>query len=173
MENIVLIGMPGCGKSTVGVLVAKALNLDFIDTDILLQRKTGMLLSDILAKGNNEEFIKIENEILCSIDVERTVIATGGSSVFCVEGMEHLTKNGTVIFIDEDLSVLNERIPELVERGIVHEEDESLEEIYNKRRPYYEKFAEITVKSSGHNISEVKMEIIRKFRLYAEKNKKL
>lgn len=173
MENIVLTGMPGCGKSTAGVLVAKALNLDFIDTDLMLQRKENMTLSEILKTKGKDYFIKAENELLLSLNVEKTVIATGGSSCYCDEGMTHLTENGTVIYIKEDIKILNERIPELLDRGVVHDVDQDMSAIFEERGPLYEKYAEITVSSYGMTIDELKVEIIRRFRAYAEKYNKM
>ena len=118
-ENIVLIGMPGSGKSTVGVILAKVLGYTFVDSDLLIQKEEKKLLKDIIAKEGQEGFLKIENRVNKSIDTEKSVIATGGSVVYCQEAMEHLKKIGTVLYLKLDYQILNRRLSNLIGRGVV------------------------------------------------------
>ena len=118
-ENIVLIGMPGSGKSTVGVILAKVLGYTFVDSDLLIQKEEKQLLKDIIAREGQDGFLRIENRVNKSIDTEKSVIATGGSVVYCQEAMEHLKKIGTVIYLKLDYQILNRRLSNLIGRGVV------------------------------------------------------
>lgn len=141
-ENIVLIGMPGSGKSTVGVILAKVLGYTFVDSDLLIQKEENRLLKDIIAKEGQEGFLKIENRVNKSIDTEKSVIATGGSVVYCQEAMEHLKKIGTVLYLQLDYHILNRRLSNLIGRGVVLKEGQTLKDLYEERVPLYEKYAD-------------------------------
>ena len=118
-NNIILIGMPGVGKSTIGVVLAKILGYKFVDSDLVIQEKTGRLLKDIIAQDGIDEFVKIENEINAGLDVEKSIIATGGSVVYGEEAMEHLREIGTVVYLKLDLYSLSRRLGSLEKRGVV------------------------------------------------------
>ena len=144
-RNVVLIGMPGAGKSTVGVLLAKRLGFDFIDTDLLIQTRTGRRLQQIINEDGLETFRRIEEEVLATLDVTRTVIATGGSAVYSEAAMAALQKQGMIVFIDIPLPVLVKRIRDMDSRGLVIDPGDSFPELFRKRLPLYRRFANITV----------------------------
>lgn len=141
-DNIVLIGMPGSGKSTVGVILAKVLGYSFIDSDLLIQKAEKKLLKEIIAREGQEGFLKIENRVNASIETEKSVIATGGSVVYCQEAMEHLKEIGTVIYLQLDYPILRRRLGNLIGRGVVLKEGQTLKDLYEERVPLYEKYAD-------------------------------
>lgn len=147
--NIILIGMPGAGKSTIGVLLAKALGKSFVDTDLIIQQAAGMKLADILNRFGAERFREMEDEALRSVTGTDTVVATGGSAVFCENGMEHLATGGTVVYLDVPLPDLEKRLSGIKTRGVVMKEGETVGQLLYERSPYYEKYADITVHESG------------------------
>ncbi len=148
-SNIVLIGMPGSGKSTVGVLLAKHLAKDFVDTDVVIQRRQGKTLAHLLQEGGPQRLMAAEAEVLNSLQVESHVIATGGSAVYSAAGMRNLAANGFVVFLDVPLATLIDRLGDLGERGVVREPGESLESLFNARRPLYEQYADMKLDCSG------------------------
>lgn len=161
MRNIVLIGMPGSGKSTIGVLLAKAIGKDFMDTDLVLMRQTGRKLQDYLDKEGLDAFLSQENKTILSIACDNTVIATGGSVVLEKEAMNHLKANdSTVIFIDVDLDELTRRITNIKSRGIAFAPGQTLEDIYEERKPLYEKYADIRIQVSKKQDIEASVEEI-------------
>lgn len=166
MKNIVLIGMPGSGKSTVGVILAKAANMSFIDTDLLIQQKTGELLQTTIDSKGIDEFLKIENEVLSSLVCENAVIATGGSAIYSEEGMKHLKENAMVVFLDVPLDELLERVTNMKTRGIVIGKGSSFESVFESRAPLYRKYADFTVDCKGMHIEETVNIINRNFRKY-------
>ncbi|MGI6371723.1 MAG: shikimate kinase [Caldicoprobacterales bacterium] len=145
MRNIVLIGMPASGKSTIGVLLAKALGRDFIDTDLLIQAREGALLQDIIMDKGIDEFIRIEEEVITGLDCTNTVIATGGSVVYSHEAMEHLGQKGIIVYLEVDYEEINRRLTNITSRGIVFEEGQNLIDLYNERLPLYQKYADLTI----------------------------
>lgn len=161
MSNIVLIGMPGAGKSTLGVVLAKAIGYNFIDSDLLIQEREGKLLADILEEVGTWGFNKIEEEVNASINVTHTVIATGGSVIYGPKAMEHLRKIGTVVYIKLPLKTIIKRIGNFEKRGIAIEEGQTIEDLYNERVPLYEKYAHVTVETQGMELSK-SMDVIRK-----------
>ncbi len=163
MKNIILIGMPGAGKSTVGVLLAKALGTDFIDTDILLQKTSGMLLPDIIRLEGLSSFTKRENDVLRTIKPTGSVIATGGSAVLCAEGMSHLKKTGTTFYLKIALNTVVSRINNISTRGIVMEGSQTLADIYSIRTPLYETYADKRVDCEGLSPEETVCRIIGLF----------
>lgn len=146
--NIVLIGMPGCGKSTVGVLLAKSMLYDFLDTDLIIQQKYSSPLCDIIKSNGIEEFKKIENSILSRIQTDNTVIATGGSAVYGNEAMQHLKQNAKTVYLKLPTHELDKRIANIKTRGIVMSDNQTLESLYKERAALYEKYADITVDCS-------------------------
>lgn len=148
-KNITLIGMPGCGKSTVGVVLAKMLCKTFIDSDLVIQHNEKKRLHKIIEEIGNEGFLKLENRTLATLCVHNSVIATGGSAVFGKEAMEHLKKCSTVVYIKVSYESLEKRLGSLKQRGVVFEEGQTLRDIYEQRIPLYEKYADITVESDN------------------------
>ena len=144
-SNIILIGMPGCGKSTVGVVLAKNLGYRFLDSDICIQEKEERLLHEIIAEEGLEGFLAIESRINASLDVQKHVIATGGSAVYGEEAMAHLGKNGTIVYLELPYDDIKERLGDLVKRGVALKNGQTLHELYEERVPLYEKYADITV----------------------------
>lgn len=161
MNNIVLIGMPGSGKSTVGVVLAKTLGLDFVDTDLIICKNEGSTLQRIIENSGLEYFEKSENRVGCELDCKDTVIATGGSMVLYDEAMHHLKTIGTVVFIDVELSELQRRIRNITTRGITFKEGETLADIYAFRRAFYEKYADVTVKITDSALEETVERIVK------------
>lgn len=149
-DNITLIGMPGAGKSTLGVVLAKRLGYRFVDTDLLLQEGTDMLLSDLIERRGIEGFIEEENKLLAGLRCSHHVIATGGSAVYSEQGMENLEKLGRIVFIDIDMTELPKRLhTDLFTRGVVIRSGSTLQDLYDERRPLYQKYADITVNTVG------------------------
>ena len=144
-ENIILIGMPGAGKSTVGVLLAKSAAYDFLDTDLVIQKQQGMPLQQIIDSYGIEDFLKKEEKALLSVDCTKTVIATGGSAIFSEKGMEHLKKNGVCVYLKVDEQELIHRLTNIKTRGIACKKGETVADIIAERSAFYEKYADITV----------------------------
>lgn len=159
MKNIILIGMPGCGKSTVGVILAKIIGYSFLDSDLLIQEKDGRLLSEIISQEGLDGFNKIENKINASIDVSRSVIATGGSVIYGKEAMEHFKKIGIVVYIRLPYEEIANRLGDLTQRGVSIKEGQTLLDLYNERIPLYEKYADVIVDENGMAIPETALYI--------------
>ncbi|MGN0747780.1 MAG: shikimate kinase [Aristaeellaceae bacterium] len=155
MQNIVLIGMPGCGKSTVGVVLAKALGMDFIDADLVIQRSAGKRLSVLIDELGDEGFRQLENRVNAGIEAENTVIATGGSVVYGREAMEHLRSIGQVIYLQLSYEQIEERLGDLHARGVTIKPGWTLRDLYNERVPLYERYAHLTVPCDGLRLREV------------------
>ncbi len=152
--NIILIGMPGSGKSTVGVLLAKAMLKSFVDTDLLVQIKQGIPLIEIIGQKGIDGFVNIENEIIKNQMFENTVIATGGSVVYGKEAMQALKQNGKVIYLKVDPDELEKRVQNITTRGIAMPEGYTLKELYLERASLYEKYADITVDCTKLTVEE-------------------
>ena len=164
MNNIILIGMPGVGKSTIGVMLAKVLGYNFIDTDILIQEKTEMLLSQIINEKGIDNFIQIENNINSNLKVEKTVIATGGSAIYGDEAMDNFKKIGKIIYLKQDIEVINKRLDNIDGRGIVFRKNQTLKELYNERTLLYEKYADIIVEEGDLSIDETLQLLLNKIK---------
>ncbi|NLY48429.1 MAG: shikimate kinase [Clostridiales bacterium] len=160
MKNIVLIGMPGAGKSTVGVILAKVMGMNFIDSDLLIQKKEGMLLKDIIEKKGLQGYIDIENEVNRAINADNTVIATGGSVIYCREAMEYFRNTANIVYIRLSYETISKRLGNIKQRGVVLREGQTLYDLYRERTPLYEKYAHYTIDGEGLGIEEV-MEKIR------------
>lgn len=148
-NNIVLIGMPGVGKSSVGVILAKILGYRFVDSDLVIQEQEGKLLHEIIDEKGIDGFIDVENKVNSSLNCEKCIIATGGSAVYGREAMEHLKEIGTVLYLKADYNALSKRLGNLRGRGVVLREGQDLMDLYNERAPLYEKYADIVVDETG------------------------
>ncbi len=166
MNNIILIGMPGCGKSTVGVVLAKVLGYHFIDADLLIQERENRLLSEIIGEAGPEGFNQIENEVNSTIEADKAVIATGGSVVYGKEAMAHLSGSGVIIYLRIPLGELENRLGDLVERGISMREGQTLNDLYAERTPLYEKYADLIIDAGGLSIRETVMLIRERYKNY-------
>lgn len=154
-NNIILIGMPGAGKSTVGVVLAKKLGYSFVDADLVIQSREGKLLHELIAERGVEGFWKLEEAVGKSIEAARTVIATGGSAVYGEEAMAHYRQIGTVVYLALPLKEIRERLGDLTERGVTLRAGQDLYELYAERQPLYEKYADVTVDCKGLPIREI------------------
>ena len=150
-ENIILIGMPGAGKSTLGVVLAKILGYEFIDADLLIQGKLDKTLQKIIDACGPDGFIEVENEVLCTLSTSHAIIATGGSAVYSDEAMKHLSSIGTVVYLQVSYEELENRLGGLYERGVVMKNGigMSLADLYEERVPLYEKYADLTIDING------------------------
>ena len=153
-RNVILIGMPGVGKSTVGVILAKLLGFSFVDTDLIVQKRENRLLKDIISEKGIDGFIETENRILSNFCTENSVIATGGSVVYGKEAMDNLSKESIVIYLKLDYKRLRYRLGNIKNRGVVIRNGQSLSELYKERIPLYEKYADIIIVENGCNIEK-------------------
>lgn len=154
MKNIIFIGMPACGKSTVGVVVAKRLGYEFIDTDLLIQKQEKRLLKEIIEDVGNEGFLKIENQVNCSVNPEKAVISPGGSVVYCQEAMEHFKEIGTIIYLYASFETINNRIKNAKRRGVVLKPGQTLYDLYEERTKLFEQYADYVVSEEGIGLEE-------------------
>lgn len=153
-KNIVLIGMPGVGKSTIGVVLAKMLGYQFVDADLVIQEKEGKLLCEIIDEVGTEGFIEVENRINSQIEAEHAIIATGGSVVYGAEAMAHLKEIGTVLYLELPYDELERRLSDIKGRGVVLKDGQNLRDLYDERVPLYEKYADITVDEYQLNVEQ-------------------
>ena len=163
-SNIILIGMPGAGKSTLGVVLAKILNYSFIDADLLIQSQCDKTLQKIIDACGPDGFIEVENEVLCTLSADQSVIATGGSAVYSDEAMKHLSSIGTVVYLQVSLKELENRLGGLYERGVVMKDGigMSLNALYEERIPLYEKYAEVTIDIDGLSVRDAARHLVDK-----------
>lgn len=153
-NNIVLIGMPGVGKSTVGVILAKVLGYQFVDSDLVIQKEEGKLLKEIIAEVGPEGFIAVENRVNASLEVSDSVIATGGSVVYGEEAMAHLKDIGIVVYLSLPYDEIEKRLSDIKGRGVVLRDGQTLKDLYDERTLLYEKYADIQIDETGLNVEE-------------------
>ena len=158
-ENIVLIGMPGAGKSTAGVVLAKHMGRRFLDSDLVIQEKTGKLLHEIISEEGLAGFLAIENEINSGLQKNGSVIATGGSVIYGAGAMEHLKRTGTVVYLRLSYAEIESRLGDLKKRGVALKEGQTLLDLYEERIPLYEKYADLTVECDGKSIRTIVAEL--------------
>ena len=144
-NNITLIGMPGAGKSTVGVVLAKVMGYRFVDSDLVIQEKTGKLLSEIIAEKGTEGFLQVEDDINTGLTCEKSVISTGGSAVYGKNAMAHLKKISTVVYLKLPYEKVEKRLGNLKDRGVALKEGQTLKDLYEERCPLYEKYADVVI----------------------------
>ncbi len=154
MNNIILIGMPASGKSTIGVVIAKRMGYQFIDTDLLIQEREGKLLRQIIEEEGAEGFLAIEDRVNREVKAEKTVISPGGSVVYCEKAMKHYQEIGTVVYLQVPFATIDERINSAAGRGVVLREGQTLKDLYEERVPLFENYADIVVKTEGQSLDE-------------------
>ena len=154
-RNIVLIGMPGAGKSTVGVVLAKIIAYDFVDSDLVLQKMAGKKLAEIIAEKGVDGFIKAEEDANLSINCERSVIATGGSAVYSDKAMTHLKRSGIIVYLKVEINELKKRLDNIEQRGVVLRVGQTFEDLFEERSRLYEKYADITVLEENKTIEDI------------------
>ncbi len=154
MKNIIFIGMPAVGKSTVGVVVAKRLGYNFIDTDLLIQKEEGRLLREIIAEEGLDGFLEIEDRINAEVDAESSVISPGGSVVYCKNAMAHYKEIGIVVYLQASFETISKRLRNAKKRGVVLRENQTLKDLYDERTVLFEKYADITVCEDGIDLEE-------------------
>lgn len=160
MKNVVLIGMPACGKSTIGVLLAKALGFTFIDTDIVIQQETGRLLQEIIDNDGLDAFCIAEERAICSVENEGgCVIATGGSAVYSRTAMLHLKEHGLIYYLSLPTDEVKKRLTNIKSRGIAMRKTDTIEDVFRRRRELYEQYADITIDCLGKTLEETVSEI--------------
>ena len=162
MANIVLIGMPGCGKSTVGVLLAKALQMDFVDTDIVLQQQQGKKLQEIIDQVGNDAFLKMEEDCVCGLECDQTVVATGGSVVYGKEAMRRLHENGLVVYIRLPYEEIERRLSNLATRGVTLKKGQTLRNLYDERIPLYEAEADYTFEPEDSDVQKTELDLAQR-----------
>lgn len=167
MKNIVLIGMPGAGKSTMGVILAKALGRIFIDTDIVIQEHAGRLLQRIIDTDGIDAFLALEEQSVLSLRCSNAVIATGGSVVFSRRAMEHLKTGGVVLYLDISFAGMKKRLRNITTRGIILHPGQSLRDMYDERVPLYRQYADVTIRCPGHDFEQCVEKVVEEIRRFA------
>lgn len=161
-KNIILIGMPGSGKSTLGVVLAKNLGMRFLDSDLVIQEKYEKRLCELIDELGDGGFIELENNVNCGINAQNSVIATGGSAVYGNEAMEHFKKIGTVVYLKVPYEEIVKRLGDLTERGVVSNNKGSIREIFDERSSLYEKYADIVIEEWHLSIPQTINELKRR-----------
>lgn len=160
MKNVIFVGMPASGKSTIGVVVAKRLGYDFIDTDLLIQKQEGKLLKDIIEEVGSDGFLQIENRVNRELQAERSVIAPGGSVIYCREAMEHFQKLGTIVYLKAPYETIYSRINDVKNRGVVLKENQTFRDMYEERTALFEQYADYIVDEAGLSLNETIDEVL-------------
>lgn len=165
LNNIILIGMPGVGKSSVGVILAKILGYRFLDCDLVIQEREDKLLHEIISSEGLDGFIEVENKINASIHCERSIVATGGSAIYGEDAMAHFKEIGTIVYLKCDYETIAERLGDLAARGVAMKEGQTLKELYEERVPLYEKYADVIVDESGcRSVKETITKLLEKIK---------
>ena len=159
MKNVILIGMPGAGKSTIGVVLAKNLGYKFVDSDLVIQETEGKLLHEIISEVGDDGFREVENRVNASMEITNTVLATGGSAVYGKEAMEHLKKIGSVVYLKQSYEEIKHRLGDLSKRGVSIKKGQTLKDLYDERVPLYEKYADIEIDCSNKQLRDIVKEI--------------
>lgn len=154
MDNLILIGMPGSGKSSVGVVLAKALGLRFLDADLLIQEREGALLQQLIDRRGVDAFLDLERDVICSLDCRGTVVAPGGSCVCREESIAHMRRLGTVVYLQLSLSEVEGRVTNLATRGVALEPGQTIADVYRYRAPLYQRCAHLTVPADGQSLTD-------------------
>ena len=168
MANVVLIGMPGCGKSTLGVLLAKAMMMDFVDTDLIMQNQSGKPLQQMVDELGTEGFSQAEEDCICRLNLHNTVIATGGSVALEERAMEHLARTGVIVFVKLTYETIEGRLKNISTRGITLKKGQTLRNLYDLRQPYYHRWGQIIVEADGQDIEQTVEMLVKKLK---EENK--
>ena len=161
MKNIVFIGMPASGKSTVGVVVAKRLGYKFVDTDLVIQEVEKRLLKEIIAEEGNEGFLRIEDRVNAEIQEERAVISPGGSVVYCENAMRHYKETGMIVYLHTSYETINNRLHNAKNRGVVLKDGQTLKDLYEERSALFERYADLTISEEGRDLEETIEEVLR------------
>ena len=161
MKNIVFIGMPASGKSTVGVVVAKRLGYKFVDTDLVIQVVEKRLLKEIIAEEGNEGFLRIEDRVNAEIQEERAVISPGGSVVYCENAMRHYKETGMIVYLHTSYETINNRLHNAKNRGVVLKDGQTLKDLYEERSALFERYADLTISEEGRDLEETIEEVLR------------
>lgn len=161
MKNIVFIGMPASGKSTVGVVVAKRLGYKFVDTDLVIQEVEKRLLKEIIAEEGNEGFLRIEDRVNAEIQEERAVISPGGSVVYCENAMRHYKETGMIVYLHTSYETINNRLHNAKNRGLVLKDGQTLKDLYEERSALFERYADLTISEEGRDLEETIEEVLR------------
>ena len=157
--NIVMVGMPGAGKSTIGVLLAKDMSMNFMDVDVFIQGHEGRRLQDIIDNDGIDTFKKLEEKYLMDIDVSSYIISTGGSAIYCKNGIDHLKQTGVIVYLNINLETLKERLGDFSTRGVVIKEGQTFVDLYNERCALYAAAADIEIDCNGKTMEEIVAEI--------------
>ncbi len=160
MKNLILIGMPACGKSTVGVILAKTVGMKFLDTDLLIQEREGALLQELINTKGNDYFKKVEEYVLRSVNIENAVVSTGGSAVYYPEAIKHFKKNGIIVYIKVPFETIESRLDNITTRGVTMAPGQTLKDLYDQRAPLYEANADLVVDADGLTVEQTIEKII-------------
>ena len=161
MKNIVFIGMPASGKSTVGVVVAKRLGYKFVDTDLVIQEVEKRLVKEIIAEEGNEGFLRIEDRVNAEIQEERAVISPGGSVVYCENAMRHYKETGMIVYLHTSYETISNRLHNAKNRGVVLKDGQTLKDLYEERTALFERYADLTISEEGRDLEETIEEVLR------------
>lgn len=164
MQNIILVGMPSCGKSTVGVVLAKTMNKGFVDTDILIQQAEGKTLQEIINASGNDYFHQVEERELLGFDGENCVVATGGSAIYFDRAIEKFKEKGKIVYLQVSLETVLERLSNIKTRGVTLAKGQTLADLYRQRIPLYEKHADLVIAGDGLSVEQVVEQIIEKIK---------
>ncbi len=165
-DNIIMIGMPAAGKSTIGVVVAKRLGYGFLDTDLLIQEQEGKLLKEIIAEKGPDVFKEIEDQVNAGIECEKTVVSPGGSVVYCENAMQHFREIGKIVYLETSFQTVSRRLKNPENRGVVLKSGQTIRELYDERVPLFEKYADLTISEDGKTLDETVENVMESLKYY-------